>query len=59
MTDNEKKSDAIERYMDLQRILAAGAENWDIEANNQLKELKVKLESFGVAVENLTIDKYR
>ena len=59
MTDNEKKSDTIERYMNVQRILAAGNDNWEIEARNQLQELKVKLEAFGVVAEELTIQKYK
>ena len=59
MADNEKISDTIERYMDVQRFTAAGNDNREMEARNQLQELKVKLEPFSVAVEELTIQTYR
>ena len=59
MNDGENKTQNIERYMSLQRILAAGSENWEVETKNQLREVKSKLETLGVAVENLTIDKYQ
>ena len=45
--------------MDVQRFTAAGNDNWEMEARNQLQELKVKLEPFSVAVEELTIQTYR
>ena len=54
MSDKELVSTEITRYMDLLRAIQA--EDMKKELNNQLKESRAKLESFGVTVENLTID---
>ena len=54
MTDKELVATEITHYMDLLRVKQA--ENWKKELDNQLRESRAKLESFGVTVENLKID---
>ena len=54
MTKEELVANEITRYMDLLRVKQA--EDKEKELENQLRESRAKLESFGVTVENLTID---
>ena len=54
MTKEELVAAEITRYMDLLR--AKQAEDIKKELDNQLRESRAKLESFGVTVENLRID---
>ena len=54
MTKEELTSITVSRYMDLLRIQKA--EDRDKEIENQKRELRVVLETMGVAVENLRID---
>ena len=54
MTREELVAAEITRYMDLLRVKQA--EDKEKELDNQLRESRVKLESFGVAVENLKLD---
>ena len=54
MTREELVATEITRYMDLLRVKKADDKEKELE--NQLRESRVKLESFGVAVENLKIE---
>ena len=54
MTDEELVAAEISRYMDLLRVKRA--EDREKELENQLRESRAKMESFGVTVENLRID---
>ena len=54
MTDKEMVATEITHYMNLLR--AKQAEDIKKELDNQLRESRAKLESFGVTVENLRID---
>ena len=54
MSDTELKSTTVTRYMNLLRI--EQAEDYKREVTNQKRELKVILESMGIAVEDLKID---
>lgn len=54
MTKEELVATEITRYMDLLRVKQA--EDKERELENQLRESRAKLESFGVTVENLKID---
>lgn len=54
MTDKELVATEITHYMDLLRVKRA--EDREKELENQLRESRAKLESFGVTVENLKID---
>ena len=55
MLREELIADEIDKYTDLLRILEA-REDWELEAKTQLRKVRAKLESFGVAVDPLTID---
>ena len=54
MTREELVATEITRYMDLLRVKKAADKEKELE--NQLRESRAKLESFGVTVENLTIE---
>ena len=54
MTKEELIATEITRYMDLLRVKKA--EDKEKELDNQLRESRAKLESFGVTIENLKID---
>ena len=55
MSDKEQITTLIDSYTNLQRI--ANAEDKEKEINNQMKITKAKLESFGVVVEDLLLEK--
>ena len=52
MTDKEQATMLIDVYMDMMRVKRA--EDRDKELDEQIRKTKVKLETLGVAVENLT-----
>ena len=54
MTREELVATEITRYMDLLRVKKA--DDKEKELDNQLRESRAKLESFGVTVEKLTIE---
>ena len=54
MTREELVATEITRYMDLLRVKKA--DDKEKELDNQLRESRAKLESFGVNVEKLTIE---
>ena len=54
MTDKEQIAMMIDIYTDLQRI--ANAADKDKEINNQLKKARIKLEAFGVVVDDLKME---
>ncbi|MBR1496764.1 MAG: hypothetical protein IJ617_03990 [Oscillospiraceae bacterium] len=54
VTREELVATEITRYMDLLRVKKA--QDKEKELDNQLRESRAKLESFGVTVEKLTID---
>ena len=54
MTREELVATEITRYMDLLRVKTA--DDREKELDNQLRESRAKLESFGVNVEKLTIE---
>ena len=54
MTDKEQIAMVIDVYTDLQRI--ANAPDRDKEINNQLKKARIKLEVFGIAVDDLKME---
>ena len=54
MTDKEQATMLIDVYMDMMRVKRA--EDRDKELDEQIRKTKVKLETLGVAVENLTED---
>lgn len=54
MSDTELKSATVSRYMNLLRI--EQAEDYRREITNQKRELRIILESMGIAVEDLKID---
>ena len=54
MTDKEQATILIDVYMDMMRVKRA--EDRDKELDEQIRKTKVKLETLGVAVENLTED---
>ena len=54
MTKEELVAQEITRYMNLQRV--KHADDKDKELDNQIRESRAKLESFGVTVENLRIE---
>ena len=55
MTKEELIAQEIDKYTDLMLILDSD-ENWKEEANRQLRKVRAKLESFGVAVDLLSSD---
>ena len=54
MTKEELVATEISRYMDLLRVKQAADK--EKELDNQLRESRAKLESFGVTIENLKIE---
>ncbi len=54
MTREELVASEITRYMDLLRVKKA--DDKEKELDNQLRESRAKLESFGVVVDKLVID---
>ena len=56
MSKEEMISLEIDKYTDLLRILEADAD-WKAEVRNQIRKSKAKLESLGVSVEPLTIER--
>ncbi|MBQ9346035.1 MAG: hypothetical protein IJT94_01680 [Oscillibacter sp.] len=56
MSKEEMISQEIDKYTDLLRILEAD-EDWKAEIRNQIRKSKAKLESLGVSVEPLTIER--
>ena len=54
MTDKELVAVEIRRYIDLLRVKQAIDK--ETELNNQLMESRIKLESFGVAVDNISLN---
>ena len=56
MSKEEMISLEIDKYTDLLRILEADAD-WKAEIRNQIRKSKAKLESLGVSVEPLTIER--
>ena len=54
MTKEELVATEITRYMDLLRVKQAADK--EKELDNQLRESRAKLESFGVTIENLKIE---
>ena len=54
MTKEELVATEITRYMDLLRVKQAADK--EKEVDNQLRESRAKLESFGVTIENLKIE---
>ena len=54
MTREELVATEITRFIDLQRVKKA--EDKERELDILIKESRAKLETFGVAVENLTLD---
>ena len=52
MTDKEQATMLIDVYMDMLRVKRAA--DRDKELDEQIRKTKVKLETLGVAVENLT-----
>ena len=57
MTDSEKKTEAIDGYLNLLRIQAAGDDGWATEVETQLSAQKAKLEALGVVVSNVKVFK--
>ncbi len=53
MTEKEQATNLMDKYIDLQRIKAAGDK--DREIDYQLKTTKAKLEALGIVTENLEI----
>lgn len=53
MTEKEQATNLMDKFIDLQRIKAAGDK--DKEIDYQLKTTKAKLEAFGIVTENLEI----
>ena len=53
MTEKEQATNLMDKFIDLQRIKAAGDK--DKEINYQLKTTKAKLETLGIVTENLEI----
>ena len=54
MTKEELVATEITRYMDLLRVKQAADK--EKELDNQLRESRAKLETFGVTIENLKIE---
>ena len=54
MTKEEQATALIGSYMDMLRVKQAADRDREIE--NQLRELRAKLEALGIVVEKLTID---
>ena len=52
MTDKEQATMLIDVYMDMMRVKRA--QDRDKELDEQIRKTKVKLETLGVAVDNLT-----
>lgn len=52
MTDKEQATMLIDVYIDMMRVKRA--EDRDKELDEQIRKTKVKLETLGVAVDNLT-----
>ena len=52
MTDKEQATMLIDVYMDMMRVKRA--DDKDKELDEQIRKTKVKLETLGVAVDNLT-----
>lgn len=55
MTEKEQATNLMDKFIDLQRIKAAGDKDKEIEY--QLKTTKAKLEALGIVTENLEIKK--
>lgn len=53
MTEKEQATSLMDKFIDLQRIKAAGDK--DKEIDYQLKTTKAKLEALGIVTENLEI----
>lgn len=53
MTEKEQATALMDKFIDLQRIKAAGDKDKEIEY--QLKTTKAKLEALGIVTENLEI----
>ncbi|KAI4445669.1 hypothetical protein C823_000185 [Eubacterium plexicaudatum ASF492] len=53
MTEKEQATNLMDKFIDLQRIKAAGDKDKEIEY--QLKTTKAKLEALGIVTENLEI----
>lgn len=53
MTEKEQATNLMDKFIDLQRIKAAGDK--DKEIDYQLKTTKAKLEALGIVTENLEI----
>lgn len=53
MTEKERAINLMDKFIDLQRIKAAGDK--DKEIDYQLKTTKAKLEALGIVTENLEI----
>ena len=53
MTEKEQAINLMDKFIDLQRIKAAGDKDKEIEY--QLKTTKAKLEALGIVTENLEI----
>lgn len=54
MTEKEQATILMDKFIDLQRIKAAGDKEKEIEY--QLKTTKAKLEALGIVTEDLNID---
>lgn len=54
MTEKEQATNLMDKFIDLQRIKAAGDKDKEIEY--QLKTTKAKLEALGIVTENLEIN---
>ena len=54
MTEKEQATILMDKFIDLQRIKAAGDREKEI--NYQIKTTKAKLEALGIVTENLNID---
>lgn len=53
MTDREQATMLIDVYTDIMRVKRAGAEQREKELDQLLRKTKVKLETLGVAVDDL------
>ena len=54
MTDKEQATFLIDEFSDVMRVKQAEGTNRDKEIDRLLRKTKVKLETLGVAVDNLT-----
>ena len=56
MTDKEQATFLIDEYTDVMRVKLANAETREKELDRLLRKTKVKLETLGVAVDDLVMD---